>query len=465
MILTRTASRFARLIALPCCLACALLAHGSARAADTRAVAEAKPGAPALRISDRIAVLPAYANGADSEKRLAGPRVASDATPGAARALPDTIWNRIRSGLALRNAEQPQVAAHEAWFRKNPAYLRKAAERSRPYLFHIVEAVEQRDMPLEIALLPFIESAFDPMAQSPMQASGIWQFIPATGRVFGLSQNNWYDGRRDVVEATQAALDYLEKLHDMFGDWELALAAYNCGEGCVARALSRGAGKSYWGLGLPAETRQYVPRLLAVRNIVLNPEAYGLQLPDIANTPYFMPLALKRPIEAKTAARLADMPLDAFIALNPGFKRRVLHTETRARLLLPVDRFETFQFNLHRAGLERSTLQTYAAKKGESVARIAAKFRVTEAWLREHNPLKLARGRITQAQTLVVPYLASAPAPEKSPRASAPVRHTVRKGDTLIKLAQLYKVEASDIERLNRIEGALKPGMELEIPS
>ncbi|MEW5771213.1 MAG: transglycosylase SLT domain-containing protein [Pseudomonadota bacterium] len=396
-----------------------------------------------------------------------------DALPGNSMSGNETdLWQRIRAGFRLPVSSPELTQAHERWFRDRTGNLERVIERSRPYLYHIVDEVARRDMPMEIALLPIIESAFNPMALSPRQASGIWQFIPSTGKVFGLDQNGWYDGRRDVVQATKAALDYLQKLHGMFGDWELALAAYNCGEGCVARALTRHGGKDYAALNLPAETRNYVPKLVAVRNIIQDPAAYGVQLAAIPNEPYFMPIRLKRPIEARTAARLAEMSLEDFTALNPGFQRRVIHTDTRDVLLLPADRVETFQFNLHRQGLDKGTLETYAAKKGESLSRIADRFNISVAWLKEHNPLNLWRGKLTRTQELVVPKAVAAKPAAKvkvsmdSARPRAVTRkHTVRKGETLMQLARHYNVKVLDIQRLNDITDKIKPGMELDIPA
>jgi membrane-bound lytic murein transglycosylase D len=381
------------------------------------------------------------------------------------------LWERIRAGFALPESNPELTRVHERWFEQHPGHLERAIERSRLYLYHITEEVEKRGMPMEIALLPMIESAFNPNALSPMKASGIWQFIPSTGKVYGLSQNGWYDGRRDVVQATQAALDYLQNLYKMFGDWELALAAYNCGEGCVQRAVARG-GRQYASLRLPTETRHYVPKLVAVRNIIQDPERFGIQLDPMANEPYFMPISLKRPIEAHTAARLAEMSLDEFTALNPGFQRRVIHTDTQGVLLLPADRVETFQFNLHRQGLEKGSLQTYAAKKGESLAGIAQRFNISVAWLKEHNPIKPRNGRLTSTQEMVVPKLATTPSTPKArvsskgdtPR-TAMRKHTVRRGETLMNLARHYNVRVSDIQKLNDIKDRLQPGMELNIPA
>lgn len=380
------------------------------------------------------------------------------------------LWGRIRAGFRLGESDPALTRVHEAWFGSHDAYLRRGVERSRPYLYYVVEEVEKRGMPMEIALLPMIESAYNPMALSPMKALGIWQFIPSTGSLYGLKQNAWFDGRRDVVSATQAALDYLQALYGMFGDWELALAAYNCGEGCVAHAQARRKGKAvdYASLKLPAETRQYVPKLVALRNIVLDPHRYGIDLADVANEPYFMRVTMDRPIAARQAARLADMSVDDFLALNPGFRRSVIHTDSYNVLLLPTERLETFQFNLHRQGADTQSLQTYQARKGESASAIANRFGVTVAWLKEHNPIDLHRGNVAQAQALYVPAARSAgkaPLPALANTPKRPLRtYIVRKGDTLSLVAKRYNVEVSDILRLNGPTEPLRPGDTLEIP-
>jgi membrane-bound lytic murein transglycosylase D len=384
------------------------------------------------------------------------------------------LWSRIRVGFKLPESDPRLTRIHEQGFTRNSAHIERVAQRSRPYLFYIVEEVERRGMPMEIALLPMIESAFNPQAQSPMKASGIWQFMPATGRIYGLQQNAWYDGRRDILQATHAALDYLEKLHGMFGDWELALAAYNCGEGCVARAQSRGAGNSYAAIKLPNETRNYVPKLIAVRNIIQEPQRYGIKLDALPNEPYFLQVKLKHPMEARQAARLAEMDMDEFLLLNPGFQRRVIHTETQNVLLLPADKIEIFQFNLHQQE-GRHNLQKYAAKRGETLASIAAKFDVSLEWLKENNPLNLFRGKVAKPQTLLVP-VAKSSAPRVVAQAAAPSdsdkplkrpalrTHTVRKGDTLARVAKLYNVKIAAIRQLNENAEPLLPGTTLTIP-
>jgi len=381
------------------------------------------------------------------------------------------LWERIRSGFRLAESDPALTRVHEEWFSKHPAYLERGVERSRLYLYFIAEEVEKRGMPMEIALLPMIESAYNPLALSPMKASGIWQFIPSTGKVYGLKQNAWYDGRRDVLTATRAALDYLQNLYSMFGDWELALAAYNCGEGCVARAQTRRQGKAadYASLKLPTETRHYLPKLIAVRNIVLDPKRFGINLGEVANEPYFMQVTLSKPMEAKQAARLADMNLDEFLSLNPGFQRRVIHTDTRGVMLLPTERVETFQFNLHRQGVDKLSLRPYQARRGESASKIAGQFGVSLEWLKEHNPVKLFKGKVVQAQTLLVPSAvktAGNPKAQSTTQAKHPTMrtHTVRKGDTLDRVAKLYNVQITDIRRWNETAEPLRPGATLEIP-
>jgi len=381
--------------------------------------------------------------------------------PGPAQA---DLWGRIRTGFRLAESDPALTREHEEWFSKHPAYLERGVERSRLYLYFIAEEVEKRGMPMEIALLPMIESAYNPLALSPMKASGIWQFIPSTGKIYGLKQNAWYDGRRDVLTATRAALDYLQKLHGMFGDWELALAAYNCGEGCVARAQTRRQGKTadYANLKLPTETRHYVPKLIAMRNIVLDPKRFGFNLEEMPNEPYFMQVTLSQPMEAKQAARLADMNLDDFLSLNPGFQRRVIHTDTHDVLLLPTERVESFQFNLHRQGVDKLSLRPYQARRGENASKIAGQFGVTLDWLKEHNPVKLFRGNVAQAQTLLVPASgANKPIAGIRPNMHT---HTVRRGDTLDRVAKLYNVRIADIRRWNQAADPLLPGAKLEIP-
>src|SRR5262245_50744486 len=274
------------------------------------------------------------------------------------------------------------------------------------FLYHVVEEVERRKMPTEIALLPMIESAYNPQAYSRSHASGMWQFIPSTGKIYGLRQNFWYDGRRDVLAATEAALDYLQKLYDQFGDWTLALAAYNWGEGAVSRAIARNQAKGlptdYESLPMPLETRNYVPKLQAVKNIVANPGQYGLVLPDIPNKPYFATVSTDRHIDVKLAATLAEMDLEDFRFLNPAHNKPVIRSDGSETLVLPIDRIETFQRNLEAYDRPFVTWQTYTMKRHDEPAAIAKKHGITLAELKEANGIT-GKKKFVPGQTLLVP--------------------------------------------------------------
>ena len=277
-------------------------------------------------------------------------------TPGQVNSFPITateppkeLWDRIRRGFAMPNLQNELVTDREQWYASRPDYIQRMTERSSKYLFHIVEELERRQMPTELALLPFIESAFNPQAVSSAKAAGMWQFMPATGKYFALKQNVFRDDRRDVLASTRAALDYLQKLHGMFGDWHLALAAYNWGEGSVGRAIAKnqkvGLGTSYEELNMPAETRLYVPKLQAVKNIVANPQAFSAELPLIENHPYFQQVQITRDIDVALAARLADVQIEDFKALNPSARRPVILAAGTPHILLPWDNALVFQRN------------------------------------------------------------------------------------------------------------------------
>jgi membrane-bound lytic murein transglycosylase D len=291
----------------------------------------------------------AAAQAADAAATLKPPAAADLAT------APASLWDRIRQGFGVTDMATPLVKQQINWFANRPDFIKRTVERSRLYLYHIVQEVQKRGMPTEIALLPVIESAFNPVAYSRAHASGIWQFIPSTGKDYGLQQNFWYDGRRDVTEATRAALDYLQKLHDQFGSWDLALAAYNWGEGAVSRAIAkntaRGLPTDYQSLSMPAETRYYFPRLQAVKDIVANPAQYGITLEEIPNRPYFTTVTTNRHIDMRLAAKLADTPLDEFMSLNPGYSRPVIRANSEQTLLVPLDKADIFRSNALRNGL------------------------------------------------------------------------------------------------------------------
>ena len=278
---------------------------------------------------------------------------------------PADLWERLRQGFAIPDLDSPLVAAQETWWTARPELLRGILARGRRYLHYIVEEVERRGLPMELALLPAVESGFDPMALSPAQASGLWQFIPGTGARYKLEQTAQFDARRDVLASTGAALDYLQSLYGLFHDWRLALAAYNCGEQCVSRALERRGARdrSFEKLSLPDETRNYVPRLMALRNIVLEPDKYGLDLGDLADEPYFANVALDFDLDLRLASRLAGVPYEDLLALNPGYNRPLAAGAVRATLVVPAEQAEYLRQSLERYREERSAQRPPGGRK------------------------------------------------------------------------------------------------------
>lgn len=331
--------------------------------------------------------------------------------PKAVEAPPANVWVRIRSGFAMQTLDSPLVRDWEQWYSSRPDYVARMVDRSRRVLFHVVEEVERRKMPAEIALLPMIESAYNPQAYSRAHASGMWQFIPSTGKLYGLQQNWWYDGRRDIVAATHAALDYLEKLYGMFGNWELALASYNWGEGAVSRAIARnqarGLPTDYESLHMPSETRNYLPKLQAVKNIVSDPARYGLTLADIPNESYFAAITTPRHIDVELAARFAEITVEEFRFLNPAHNKPVINANAAETIVLPKDKVEAFQRNLGNHTDPLVSWQAYTVKPGERIEKIAAKHGMSVAELKRVNNLT-PRTRVTTGQPLLVPVKAGA---------------------------------------------------------
>lgn len=344
----------------------------------------------------------------------ADPNLASTSTPGtsldasAAAARPEDLWQHLREGFALTPESSQRVDNQLSWYTHRPDYLNRMIERSKRYLHYIASEVKKRGMPSEIALLPMVESAYNPMAYSASHASGIWQFVPQTGKNFGLRETSWYDGRRDIVAATNAALTYLTRLHQQFGTWELALAAYNCGEGCVQHAIARneslGLPTDYQDLNLPDETRDYVPKLLAIRQIVSDPQANGVSLESIPDKAYFTTVTLDKPMDVALAARLANMPVHDFLSLNPGYSRPVIRSDSGMQVLLPVDRADTFTTNLNNYTRPLVSWQGCPANRGESLPLVARRCHTSVAELRAHNTLRLNRkGHFREYQSLIVP--------------------------------------------------------------
>lgn len=395
----------------------------------------------------------------------------------------DDIWQRVRSGFALPDRDHPRVQPDREWFSKNQAYLDRTFIRAAPYMHYIVEEVERRNIPLEIALLPVVESAFQPFAYSRSHAAGIWQFIPGTANVFGLKMNWWYDGRRDIHASTHAALNYLQKLHNQFnGDWLLALAAYNSGEGTVGRAIAKneslGLGTRYWDLDLPRETEHYVPRLLAITDIVENPEKFGLSIHTIPNKPLLTLVNTGAQLDLAIAADMAGLTLDELYTLNPGFNRWATAPNGPHHLLLPHEKVETFRGKL--ASLPDSQRMQWARheiKRGENLGRIAKQYGVTVAAIQRAN--KMSGNTIHPGQTLTIPtasrasnaYLLASDQRTEAMQAKArgqgrvKLTHTVRGGDTLWKISTKHNVDVRSLAAWNDMSPSdtLRKGQKLVV--
>jgi membrane-bound lytic murein transglycosylase D len=317
------------------------------------------------------------------------------------------LWGRIRKGFGIPDLDNALVTTQTAWYAARPDYIQRSTMRASHYLYHVVEELEKRNMPTELALLPFIESAFNPQAYSSAKAAGMWQFIPSTGLDFKLKQNMFKDDRRDVLASTDAALTYLQKLYGMFGDWQLALAAYNWGEGSVQRAINknRAAGQpidfNSLSARMPVETRNYVPKLQAVKNIIANPAQYGISLPQVDNQPYFVSVDKTRDIDVKVAAQLAELPMEEFRALNPQFNRPVITSDTP--ILLPESNADKFRENLANWGRALSSWTSHTITTArEKIETIASRFGTTPEVIREVNHIP-PRSHLKVGSTILVP--------------------------------------------------------------
>ncbi len=436
------------------------------------------------------------------------------------------IWERVREGLVLADARRPSRAAPVRWPGLRQAFVDQVVERATPYLHHIVEEAERRDMPTDVALLPIVESAYRAEARSPGHAAGIWQLIPSTGRHLGLKQNAWYDGRRDVLASTDAALDYLEALHERFeGDWLNAFAAYNCGEGMVERAIARnrraGRGTDFWSLALPAETRGFVPKLIAVSRIVANPAGHRLSLRPIPDKPYLAEIEVGRQIRLAEAATLAGMSVEEMRRLNPGLIQSITAPSGPHRLAVPIDKAAVFRRRLAghshvklKGGLQHpgktpprarravslaqrvdarvdargdaridaridngSVLSaplgsggtTHRVRAGDTLWDISQTYRVPLAKLREANGLSAKAAGIKAGlrlgQDLLIPSPAALGAETSGVRKLRRVHHRIQPGDSLPDIARRYRVSVNQLRRWNRPAAyrSMKPGSVLVV--
>lgn len=318
----------------------------------------------------------------------------------------DDLWVRIRGGFDVPDPDLEIINRHVRQLKANPAYVNRLLERSSSYLFYIIEEVESRDMPSELALLPFVESAFNPKAVSPVKAAGMWQFMPATGKYFKLDQNIFRDERGDIIKSTRAALDYLQKLYDMFGDWQLALAAYNWGEGSVGRAIAKNKAAKlntdYFSLSMPNETKNYVPKLLAYKRIIDEPEKYGFKLPKVANHPYFVSIPVTQDIDVDKVIELSEITPEQFLALNPSFNRPVILKGFNQDILLPYGKAEFFQKNLQTNQSRLTNWTVVKVERTDTVENVASNLNTDAEQIRDVN--KIPKGmKIRAESTILIP--------------------------------------------------------------
>ncbi|MEE8059853.1 MAG: LysM peptidoglycan-binding domain-containing protein [Pseudomonadales bacterium] len=398
---------------------------------------------------------------------------------------PETIWQRIRLGYQLDwQSPHRRINAEFNWYQKHPDYMARVSKRAERYIYYVTSEIEKRGLPLELALLPIVESAYDPFAYSHGRAAGMWQFIPSTGRIYKLDINWWYDGRRDVVASTQAAINYLEKLSQYYkGDWMLALAAYNSGQGNVNKAirknLKRGKPTDFWSLDLPRETRSYVPKLLALAKLVDNPPRYAVKLHPVANTPYFAQIDTQSQIDLAQAATMAGIEIDEMYRLNPGFNRWATSPTGPHRLLIPISQQATFESEVMQLPPEqRLHWQHYKVKVGDSLLLLAKRFNTGVDTIKQINGI---RGNMIRAgQSLMIPTasqrgdhyslsadqrLATIHKKRTGGANSQQLFHRIRSGESLWTIARRYNVRVSQLAHWNGMapKDVLKPGQKLSV--
>lgn len=394
-----------------------------------------------------------------------------------------SIWPRIREGFEIdTHLDNPLVQSELDWYSNHPEYLFRTMTRAEPFLYYILEEAEKRDLPTELVLLPIVESAYQPFAYSHGRAAGIWQFIPSTGRLYGLDQNWWYDGRRDIYASTQAALKYLQNLSKLFdGDWTLALAAYNSGSGTVQRAIrknrKKGKPTDFWHLTLPKETRSYVPKLMALKELIENSELYDITLRCIPDAPGFVPVDTESQIDLALAAELAEMEVDTLYEYNPAFNRWATSPDGPHRLLLPYENAEIFKANLAKIpDDQRVQWKRHKIKTGETLSEIAVKYNTTVKELRKIN--SISGNNIRAGQHLLIPvashgqatYTLSSSQRKKAIQSTSKgnktrVNHYVQSGESFWTISRKYNVGMHSLAKWNgmAVRDPLRKGQKLVV--
>ena len=484
--LRRLASLAWPLLLLAGCVSAPSSPSGTALAAPAIATAASDASGVPKSIDEAAAQSVAAAAATATDDKVEAPAPVDPERPGVHINLDDRaarvdLWDRVRRGFAMPDIDNDLVRDRERWYATRPDYVARMTERGGRYLFYIVEELDKRGMPTELALLPFIESAYNPQAMSVARASGMWQFVPSTGRDYELKQNVFRDDRRDVLASTRAALDYLQKLYGMFGDWQLALAAYNWGEGSVQKAVLRnqkaGLPTDYASLRMPAETQWYLPKLQAVKNIIAKPEAFGLQLPQLLNHPYFLSVPIEHDMDVATAASIAGMPLEEFLTLNPQMNRPVILAAGTPQVLLPYDNANRFvrELPLHRGPL--ATWTAWTAPKTMKPMEAAKSVGMSETQLRDVNQIP-ARMLIKAGSTLLVPrgnalladvssHVADTAVLSLAPDAPPLRKASLRAGrrDTVASVARRYRVSAEQVAQWNstHVGASFAPGQSVVV--
>lgn len=400
---------------------------------------------------------------------------ATDTTP--------DIWQRISSGYGFPKVDDSRLQNHLRWFSNNQQYIDRFTERSELYIHYVVSELEANNMPLELALLPIIESSYNPFAYSTHHAAGIWQFVPGTAKSFGLEKNNWYDGRRDIVASTDAAIRYLQYLNNLFdGDWLLAIAAYNAGEGTIRRAIeknaSEGKATDFWSLPLPPQTQAYVPQLVALSRIIAKPERYDLKLGSIPDDPYFVPVDINRQVNLAQLARLSETDAQELQQLNAGYSRWLTNPSGPHQILVPVSTADSFIQHIETLPATKSGFyKEYKVVSGDTLGAIARRFDTTVAELTKNN--QLASNQLRIGQVLRIGQAGDVSQSEhpdseelmmafaQARQSNAQPTHIVKSGDSLWKIARSHNITVKQLEQHNKLKpgSSLKPGQRLLVPT